>query len=432
MKTSSCKLADSNINLGELDDEEVLFFIRIKGKKHYFDLFYPSSFLSRFNNLKSFRTISEYEKDADVIIDFEKYSLEYFSFSDFALIEEVINIQDVINRCRGLRSIPLEEARTLIFLCSKYFIDFFTLNPKIKLIVSGTVDNYVMDLMFKFANHYSVVCLGITDFFLYPKYKLVTNYGEANKVYSPTQEEIDSVLTFLINKGQSQLAIARSKLYLNLPKYFISFYFRYFVRYIYSYKLRGRLAYEYRFAPFLKGFNSIGQLLFSSKYFDIFDEEAIKSKKNNLVYIPLHWYPEATTDYWNDKSDKAYYYEQLYKVIVFFQDKGVTVLLKEHPAFYISREINIYRQLKKFRNVILIDPFVRTQQIFDCIENVVVWNGSTGVEALIAGKNVYCTMESYYSIGLIPLYTDFGNPYLFSAKEKKDIINVILQSSLKV
>ena len=419
-------------NFANLTDDEVLFFIRIKGKKQYFNLFYPESFLKEFKKLNRYKTISEYKKDADITINFSNYKASDISTDDYDIIENTINIDNVIKRCRGLRAISLHEARVLVFKCSKYFINFYKSNPSLKVIIAGTVDNYVMDIMFQFAKFYSVNCVGITDFFLYPNYKLVTNYGEANDFHEPTNKEVESVLNQLLQKKESPLAISKLRAYKNAFKYLISYYYRYIFRYICRYKLAGNLGYEFRFAPFFKNFYKLNQLLLSNRYYDAFDKKTIASKRKKSVYIPLHWYPEATIDYWTDNSDKANYYESLFKVISFFYDKGIDVILKEHPAFFLCREIPTYRALKEFTNVTILDPFVKTQDLFDVIDNIVVWNGSTGVEALMLDKNIYCTTESYYSNNLIPYYTDFGNIKKFSFQEKKELTKMILKTSLKV
>jgi hypothetical protein len=432
LKTKSEFHLRSGKAFSDLNDDEVLFFIRIKGKKQYFNLFYPNTFLKEFKSLNTYRTISEYTKDADIVIDFSKYSMADIRTRDYEIIDQVLNIDDVIKRCRGLRAISMHEARALVFFCSKFFIEFFEGNPKLKLIVAGCVDNYVMDIMFKFAEHYSVQCLGITDFFLFPKYKLVTNYGEANEFYEPTENEIDDVLGGLLNKKTSPLAISSFKAYKNAFRYFISYHYRFLIRYCFFYKICGRLGYEYRFAPYLKAFHTLRQLLQTNFYFHHFDIEFIKRNKDRIVYIPLHWYPEATIDYWTDHPDKANYFESIYKVVRFFQDKGLTVVLKEHPAFFLCREIDFYKMIRKFDNVILLNPFVRTQNLLDCINNVVVWNGSTGIEALMIDKDIYCTTESYYSHNALPYYTEFGNPRKFSIEDKRMIVKGILKTSLPV
>ena len=419
-----------NIEFDKLDDEEVLFFIRIKGKKDYFDNYYPTSFLKKFTKLNKFKTISEYKYDADIIIDIKKYTINDVTIKDYNIIKEVINIDDVFKRCRGLRAIPYHEAKELIYRCSKFFIEYYKDN-KLKLIVSGTVDNYVMDIMFRFAKYFGVQCLGITNFFLYPEYTLVTNYGEHNNFREPTDEEVNHVYHNLKKRKKSQLAISSYKAHKNAVRYFLSYYYRYIVRYLIQYKVLGKLGYEYRFAPYIKIFHKLNQL-FIRKYFDNIDFEIVKKTPDKYVYMPLHWYPEATIDYWTDHVDKADYYSYLFEVITFFKEKNVTVILKEHPAFLYCREISTYEKFKNFDNVILLNPFISTQYLSDFVENVVVWNGSTGVESLMLDKKVYVTTESYYSNHKLPSYKEFGREFNFSDKDKHDMMRYILRTSLKM
>jgi hypothetical protein len=423
-----------NIAFDQLGDDEVLFFIRLQGKKIYFDNYYPPTFLEKFTKLKLFRTISEYKYDADVVIDINKYTINDVTTEDYNLIHTVIDIDEVFKRCRGLRSIDYHEAKDLVYRCSKYFINYFK-HTNLKLIVAGTVDNYVMDIMFRFAKHFEIRCLGITYFFLSPEYTLVTNYGEHNDFREPTEEEVNRVYANLREKKKSQLAISSHSAHKNAVRYFLSFYYRYIFRYLIRYKLMGKLAYEYRFAPYLKIFHKFNQL-FIKKYFDKIDLETVKQNPDQYVYMPLHWYPEATIDYWTDHSDKADYYGFLFEVITFFKAKNVKVILKEHPAFLFCREISTYKKLKNFENVILLNPFVSTQYLSDFIENVVVWNGSTGIESLMLNKKVFVTTEGYYSNYKLPSYkefgTDAGKNFNFTDTDKKEMIRYILRTSLKV
>jgi hypothetical protein len=420
-----------NILFNEYIDGEVLFFIRIKGKKQYFDLYYPESFLSKFTNLSKFTTISEYELDADVLIDIDNQNLSEITIYDFKIIDEVVNFSEIYARCRGLRAIHLHEAWELVLKVSHFFIKFFKKN-NVKLIISGTVDNYVMDLMFRFAQHFNVKCIGITDFFLFPDYKLVTNYGENSEIRIPSKVEVDKVVYRLENKVKSPLAINKQRAILNALWNGCSYYYRYIFRFILNYKIRGKLGYEYRFAPYLRHFYAPNQLFAPTYFNNNITLSEIELNRSEYIYIPLHWYPEATIDYWTDEYSKADYYQLLFRVLKFFGELGKKVILKEHPAFYFARPISVYKQIKQFKNVILLEPYVSTQDIFNVVDDVVVWNGSTGVEAIMANKNVYVTTESYYSGFKLPSYTEYGSANPFNKEDRTELVERILRSTLIV
>jgi hypothetical protein len=424
------RINHNNIEFDLLTDHEVLFFIRNNGKQSYFDAYYPVSFLDKFSKLDEFRTISEYKKDADVYIDLRKFHYADICETDKKTILENINIDEIIKRCRALRAIAYSEAKSLIYSCSMFFLDLYR-RSNLKLIVSGAVDNYVMDIMARFAYYFNIKVIGITDFFLYPEYKLVTIYGEFNMFREPSEEEVEKIYNKLINKSKSPLAISKFKSVKKAIREFVSYYYRYFIRYVILYKFLGFIEYEYRFAPFFKGFNSFSQL-FVNKYFDKLDIENIRRNKDKYVYIPLHYYPEATIDYWTDTPEKSDYLHGVLDVINYLKEINKIAVLKEHPAFYLSRDVDFYKQIKKFNNAILIDPFISTQSLLDEIDQLIVWNGSTGIEALILDKKIGIVTESYYSGGQLNNYKDIEYSKPISLQDKKNLIRNILRTSIKV
>ena len=81
---------------------------------------------------------------------------------------------------------------------------------------------------------------------------------------------------------------------------------------------------------------NIKDILLASKY--MYKSINLIPEKLNLsdtVYIPLHYHPEATTDYWI--SDPGYLtdYPSLIKTIKSYSERGYKVLVKEHTASYI-------------------------------------------------------------------------------------------------
>jgi hypothetical protein len=418
------------INLETLSDNEVLFFIRIRGKNSYFKNVYSHSFLSLFRSIKKFRTISEYAKDADVYIDITNTTYYSLTTADRDFLSQYLPFDEITKRCRGLRNIPQNESKELIYRCGKFFIDLYQ-NNKIKLIVSGCVDNYVMDIMHRLASYYNIKSLGITDSFLYPHYKLLTVFGKRNEFYTPTEKELQSIYEKLSVGTKSKLAISFWPSIRQAHWNLFSFIYRYFVRYLWKYKIRGKTNYEYRFAPFLKGFNNPA-LLLGWFYFDKINLDSVKLNPEKYVYIPLHFVPEASIDYWVDDCNNADYYCNLFDILKFFEEKEVTVILKEHPALFPGRPLDAYKQMKKFSNVLILHPFFETQKVLSSVENIVVWTGSTGIEAIMRDKKVYVATENYYSDKKLNSYKQFGSARVFSQDEKLELIQKLLSTSFPV
>lgn len=421
-------MRDEDIRFEELTDDQVLFWIRIRGKKSYFSSVYSESFLSRFSKLKAFRTISEYTRDADVYIDINKFSPHAVTCFERDVMKQCLDELEIIRRCRGLRSISYLKAHDLVVRAARFFINQFR-DCKLQLIVMGAVDNYVMDIMCRVARHYGIRCLGVTEFFLAPKYKMVTTYGEHIHFRDPDQEEVVRVHNELMGRLKSVLAISKRRALTQALYDFGSYYYRVVVRYLFKYKLLGCLAYEYRFAPYMAKFRSLRQLAGPGylKKYDVLNT----IECDNAVYLPLHYFPEATVDYWVENSEDANYLESLVSVIRYFSDRGKTVVLKEHPAFYLARPIHFYQAVTAIPNVIILEPFTPTKLVFQKIRDIVVWTGSTGVEAALQGLDVKIVTENYYSNGMLKYYWEDADSVL-SHDQQLQMLKRVLQTSLSV
>lgn len=415
-----------NLDLAKLSDDEVLFFIRIRGKASYFASYYPDTLLRQFTSLQHFRTISEYKRDADVHIDLSKFGVTGVTATEQEIINSSVDVSEVVARCRGLRAIVRADAEALVIKCSRYFIDLFS-GSKLKLIVMGAIDNYVLDLLERIASYHGIATLGVTSSVLSPEYILVTTRGEHNKVRDPTQEEVERVLSYLKTTDRSKLAPSLWPAVGRAVYSMFSFYYRLTVRYLVRYRLLGNEGYEYRFAPWMRGLWSplqVADLRFLS------DATALRGiGASRVVYLPLHCFPEATIDYWVRDIEDVDYLESVVRVAKHYSELGYRVVVKEHPASFMVRPFGFYRALAAIPQLTILNPFVPTSEILRQSESVVVWTGSTGIEALLRGADVKIVTENYYSAGLLKDYTQDGHRPL-SAGEEQDLVRRVLETSI--
>ncbi len=183
-----------------------------------------------------------------------------------------------------------------------------------------------------------------------------------------------------------------SKIFRNNLYYILSYYYRYIVRYIIKHKIFSRLEYEYKFAPNLYMIKSFDQL-FAIRHLNFNHDFTSISEKT--AYIPLHFYPEATTDYWINNIYDVDYLSSVLDTVSRLNRLGYVVYVKEHPHYFLSRESHFYKSLLS-KGVILLSPFITTKEVFDNVDLVVVWNGSTGIEAMVYGKDTVKITNSYY------------------------------------
>lgn len=416
----------ANIETESYTAEDVLFFIRIKGKQHFFNEIYGKQVMERlFGHINNHHTISEY-KNAHHHINLDKFSITDLTSSDYEIYYECIHteIPSIITRCRGLREISYSEAKELILLACKFFVDFFD-SHKYRLVVIHIIDNYVLDVMYRVAKHKGIQVLCLSEWVV-ENYRRHTIYGELIPFREPLEDEVIRIASFFQKKekcfwlrGVDRFNRIRHTLYL-IMRYWILFISRYLI----CYRLLGDRSYEYRFAHV---WHTKLRYFFISQYFTKINARFIEANLQRLIMVPLHYFPEANVDYWMTDYIHSDYYTSLYEAVSFFRDRGFILIIKEHPFFLYQRDPEVYKRLVKYKNVHLIDPMSDYAYLLDLVQMVMVWHGSMGIEALMSGKKVVCFDKNYYSQDLIPDYRHFELAKSLTELEQQEFIRSLLR-----
>lgn len=132
-----------------------------------------------------------------------------------------------------------------------------------------------------------------------------------------------------------------------------------------------------------------------ASYFERDWKEVVQRQQQLVGYLPLQVWPEANSEYWLQYRDFMPYLEGVLLAIRGLGD-AVVVMVKEHPQILGIRQPWFIRALRQARNVILVPPSTPSRQLISVADFVMVWSGSAGLEAAIAGKPVL----------------DFGGTYL--------------------
>lgn len=413
-------------------DEEVLFFVRTKKRERFFNATYGNEFVDTcFPQIKKFYTISEY-RNAIHYIDLNQYQIADLDSEDYNIYYSCVHndLASIIWRCRALRNIPFAEAKDQVFRVLKFFNTFFQEN-NYKLLVIHIIDNYVIDIMCRVAGVYSIDVLSPLKWFAKGYYGH-TLRGELNVYRQPEDCEIKELIDYFSKGGKSFRldSLTRTK----MMSYAIRMYFRqpgrYLVRNVVCAKLLQSKAYEHKFP---KAYNKIrlGNF-FINRYFDTATQHWIDENDSQLMLLPLHVFPEANVDYWLNDEAHSDYFSSLFEVISFFRDQGIQLVIKEHPGFIYQRATSIYRQLKQFQNVILVDPFSEASRYVERISTVLVWHGSHGVESLMQGKKVVAFDSNYYSFDYIPPYKEYQKAKALNNQQKIELAGKLLSGFSKL
>lgn len=331
---------------------------------------------------------SDFRKRGDI------WSGEYIYNSKYDMdnleYDEIKN--DIILRCRFLRSLPLQKAEAL---SRRFWNGFEELMKKEKydVLITAAIDCYTMDIMERIVTKYNCGYYSIIPSFI-KGYGRFTRRGElfdANRLVDDA--EVNSVVEML-TKDDYKVAFAlnKEKSEWEVRKFY---YRRKLTNILFGIKKhleRDKWNYHYNTLSFTGGNYSLYSPKEAKKYYKRISEISFGVK---CVYMPLHYAPEATVDYWCDNPECAKYEAS---VIDFIRNSSSNIqfVLKEHPAMYGKRHVEFYRDLMNLGNVVIVHPYENSNQLLRSIENVLVYTGSVGVESLLRNKRVFTVAKNYY------------------------------------
>ncbi len=388
----------------------------------------------KYLKVSTYDKISEIDKNVEYFIDIKKYNYYDFTSKDFEIFEKIIDINNVIRDERIFRyDLPYFQALELVYGCTKFFIEFFKEN-KYDILLAHTVDEYVGDIMMRVAKYYKLDVIGYCANSYDSRYISITERGEYQKARQPSETETKEFYTFLSQKASKPYFFSPKTTYRNIARKYFVYKAKYLLHYQILHKTMGRNSYRYMmtrsdtYPRRLKDIFGASQFMHESM-----GNIPVSLSAEQTVYIPLHYHPEATTDYWISEPGYPTYYPSLFKTIRYYSEQGYKVLVKEHTASYMQRDIGIYQAISKIPNVFLLSPFITTYEVLDYAEYVVVWTGTTGVEAFMQNKKVMLAAgETYYSFGKLAKVGEEALATIPTEADKREVAEAILSSFLPI
>lgn len=336
-------------------------------------------------------TISDEKNKADIWIG--NYIYKEGNQSGFFKSE----IEDeIITRCRYLRNIDNSLARSLVNRLAVGLDNLF-ITTKVDFVLGGMIDCYTQDVLERIVLKHKKSYVSFVGHFI-NGYARITSRGELNNIPRiVTDAEVEAALNQLLSDNYApKFKLNRKK---SIKDMLIIYGREYIKKYIYfpakKFINGDFLNYHYN-TVIQKGIvknlfirNSIEKYY---KYEDSLDYIDL----NKSVYMPLHFIPEATIDYWADNAQFAYQEDTIINIIN-NTPQEINIIIKEHPAMYLRRNINFYKKISDYKNVIIIHPYESSNKILSRVDSIAVFTGSVGVEALLRQKRVLTFTSNYYS-----------------------------------
>lgn len=378
-------------------------------------------------------TLSAHKRvDKSGVWDLYYSFLSKYSDVKFSATEED---EDIILRCRLLRNIKRDES--LLHLNSMrdaIRIVFDRYKPDI--ILSETIDSYIMDIMYFESLKRNIPFVGLVTVFLNGYFRISAR-GEHNVIREPAKREVLETLQVLENKDYLPDFVQKDKI--NPRNAILRKWFRNIIKIPY-----------FTFKRFASGdfynYHYWQSIIISKQWFHLcprfevgdgnwLEELSVVTKP--IIYVPLQMVPEATVDYWCANTNVINYDRVLLEFIS--NHPELHFLIKEHPNVIGYRNPTLYKLLANLSNVTICPTQVNSNSLFEHYNAVLVWTGTVGFETVLRGKPVICFSHPYYFpsdqyFKLIRLDTDSADiiSYIFqethelASEQKIELISHLL------
>lgn len=308
-----------------------------------------------------------------------------------------LDVDDIIIRCRLLRNLDRGLALRMISAMQRTMEAVITPEPGYDVIFGQMVDDYITHLMALIAERRGIRYMGLCgSYFSGCTHVTVGSDGspadvrEAMPAEAKQRLDAISAADFRQNYLQptSHSFTSHAKRVLRYKAKLLAF------PAMRAYR-RDPLNYHYMVQPFVgqpKSLaNHVNEDLFHKDW-----ETSLRTDQQDLLYIPLGFTPEATTDYWI-KDTRLIDYENRIIELVTYLSKHFKVIAKEHVHMLGIRDKDFYRRLGSIPNVISPPPSANSNRILLKYNPILlIGGGSAGVEATIRKIAVATYCDSSY------------------------------------
>ncbi|RTL30675.1 MAG: hypothetical protein EKK47_10235 [Burkholderiales bacterium] len=304
---------------------------------------------------------------------------------------------DIIARCRLLRNLDSMLARRMLRAMQGTIEEI--IDGSHHMVFGQMVDDYITHLMALVAQKRGIRYFGLCgSYFSGCTHVTVGSDGTPAIVRAVSRDEAQKRLLKIstANFRQNYLQptthdfFGHAKRVLRYHAKLIAFPLLKFYR-------RDPLNYHYMVQPFVGQPKSLTNFIDNRPFHSDWQMQIEKSQ-DPLVYIPLGYTPEATTDYWIKDTSWIDYEKKIIELATFLS-KDFKVVIKEHVHMLGIRDKRFYRELLNIENVISVPPPVNSNHLLQTYQpTLLIGGGSAGVEATIRGISIvsYCA-SSYWA-----------------------------------
>lgn len=304
---------------------------------------------------------------------------------------------DIILRCRVLRSIDRNLALRMIGgMAQAIECAFDELSPE--LVVTFTIDRYVMDVMERTARRRGIEFLEMTTSII-PDQVMFMRRGRPIWLREPATEEVETAVGQLCQEDFAPAYVRDAKRF-SVGRFWRVFGY-YAVRgaFFNAWRFLKRDRYNCHYLDALKGLKhkvSIRDVAVLRLLDPNWERRLSEQPRERRVFLGLQLFPEASMDYWLKSPDMLAHDDVVVRYCEVLGGAGYRIFVKDHPLQFGFRQRELFQRLAKLPYVTLVPYDVPANLLIAKCAVSVTFTGTIGFQAALAGLCSIAT-EPYYA-----------------------------------
>ncbi|KJC36623.1 hypothetical protein UP09_28660 [Bradyrhizobium sp. LTSP885] len=304
---------------------------------------------------------------------------------------------DIILRCRVLRSLDRGLALRMIGgMVQAIERAFDMLVPE--LVVTFTIDRYVMDVMARTANRRGIDFLEMTTSII-PDQVMLMRRGRPVWLREPSNADVEAAVGLLCKEDFTPSYVRDAKRF-TLVRFWRIFGY---------YALRGAFFNVWRFFKHDRYnchyLDALKRLKHKVRPGDVavlglldhdWDGRVSEVPRDRRVFLGLQLFPEASMDYWLSSQRMLAHDDVVVRYCEVFGGAGYRVFVKDHPLQFGFRQRELFERLSKLPGVTLVPYDVPANLLIGKCAVSVTLTGTIGFQAALAGLCSVAT-DPYYA-----------------------------------
>jgi hypothetical protein len=304
---------------------------------------------------------------------------------------------DIILRCRVLRSLDRDLAMRMIGgMTQAIEVAFDDLDPD--LILTFTIDRYVMDVMARIANVRGIDFLEMTTSIL-PDEVMLMRRGRPARLQEPSDAQVDAAIAALCDVDFAPTYVREARKFSTAKFWRVFGYYALRGAFFDVWRFVKRDRYNCHYLDALKRLKHkirIGDVavlgLLDRNWKKRF-EQVLRGKR---VFLGLQLFPEASMDYWLAPQDMLAHDDVVVRYCEVLGQAGYHIFVKDHPLQFGFRQRELFERLSKLPYVTLVPYEVPAVPLIDGCAISVTFTGTIGFQAALAGLCSIVT-DPYYA-----------------------------------